>query len=327
MSSSIIPKLKKSGLTGRGGGGFPTGKKWELVKKAEGKEKYIVCNGSEGEPGVFKDKYILEKYPEMLIEGIALALKEIPKSKAYIFLNKEYYKKFKPTLAKLAKDFQIKFVKKKGGYLSGEETTLLNELEEAENYEPRLKPPYPTQSGLFGCPTLINNVETFYHTAQIAKNEYKKTRLYSISGDVKHKGVYDLPESHTAEKILKETDNYPKQAFFVQTGGGAIGEIFLQKELKQKVEGAGAIIVYDKKKTDPFKLMQKWSKFFMEGNCDKCVPCREGIYRIHEMLKSKKLDKKILDELFFVMKETSFCPLGSWAYLPFKTLCEKLKLK
>lgn len=325
--SSIIPKLIKSGLTGRGGGGFPTGKKWELVKKAGGKEKYIVCNGSEGEPGVFKDKYILQKHPEVLIEGIELALKELPNSSAYIFLNKEYYEKFKTKLKKLIRDLPIKLVKKKGGYLSGEETTLLNEIEKAERYEPRLKPPYPTQSGLYGCPTLVNNVETFYHVARIAKNEYKKTRLYTISGDVKHKGIYELPESHSVEKILKETDNYPKQSFFVQTGGGAIGGILLQKELNQKVGGAGAIIVYDKKKTDPFKLMKQWVKFFMEGNCDKCVPCREGLYRIHEMLKTKKLDKKILDELFFVMKETSFCPLGSWAYLPFKTLCEKLKLK
>ncbi len=323
---TIIPKLMESGLTGRGGGGFPTGKKWGIVKKAKGDKKYIVCNGSEGEPGVFKDRYILEKYPEEVIEGIKIALKTFPNSSAYIFLNKNYYKKFKTKLKSLTKNLPITLFKKTGGYLSGEETVLLNEIQKETKYEPRLKPPYPTQSGLFNQPTLINNVETFYYIAQVAKDKYKQTRFYSISGDIPNKGVFELPISWSAQKILKETGNFPAHPFFVQTGGGAMGEVLLPKELNQKVEGAGAIIIYDKKKTDSFKLMEKWAKFFLKGNCDKCVPCREGVYRINEMVRTRKIDCKILSDLFFVMEQTSFCPLGKGATLPFKSLCNKLQL-
>jgi NADH:ubiquinone oxidoreductase subunit F (NADH-binding) len=105
-----------------------------------------------------------------------------------------------------------------------------------------------------------------------------------------------------------------------------MGEILLPKELNQKVEGAGAIIIYDKKKTDSFKLMKKWAEFFLKGNCDKCVPCREGVYRINEMVRTRKIDCKILSDLFFVMEQTSFCPLGKGATLPFKSLCDKLQL-
>ena len=117
---TIIPKLVKSGLIGRGGGGFPTGKKWGIVEKAKGDKKYIVCNGSEGEPGVFKDRYILEKYPEELIEGIKLALQTFPNSSAYIFLNKNYYSKFKTKLKSLTKGLPVTLFKKTGGYLSGD---------------------------------------------------------------------------------------------------------------------------------------------------------------------------------------------------------------
>ena len=190
MSKSLIQKLKDSSLTGRGGGGFPTGLKWEFVKKAKGKKKYIVCNGSEGEPGVFKDKYVLENHADEFIEGISLALKIFPNSEAYIFLNKKYYTKFKSKLTRLKKGLPIKLFKKHGGYLSGEETVLLNEIEKHERYEPRLKPPYPTNVGLFGYPTLINNIETFYQITRIAKNKYDDTRLYSLSGDIKKKGIY-----------------------------------------------------------------------------------------------------------------------------------------
>lgn len=323
-------------LTGRGGGGFPTGLKWELVKNAKGDRKYIVCNGSEGEPGVFKDHHILSSHPETLIQGISLALQTIPNSSAYIFLNKKYYSEFKSRLTRLIRDLPITLFKKKGGYLSGEETVLLNEIQNCKRYEPRLKPPYPTEKGLFSLPTLVNNVETFYHIAKIAEGKYKKTRFYSISYyDPNNKKfpdkaysnsqIHELPVNWTVKQILTKTNNWPKYDFFVQTGGGAIGEILLPRELsKKKACGAGAIIIYNKEKTDILKFMKNLAQFFLKGNCDKCVPCREGVYRIDEMLKTKRIDPQILEEIFFVMDRTSFCPLGKGVPITFKSLLSKI---
>jgi len=223
----------------------------------------------------------------------------------------------------LTKGKPVVFFKKTAGYLAGEETSVC-EVIEGQRPEPRIKPPFPVQTGLWGYPTLINNVETFYYVAKIAKNQYKNTRFYSISGEVKNKGVYELPVNWPIEKILKETKNYPDFDFFLQAGGGASGEILLPQELKQSVFGQGAIIVFNRKKTDPLSLMKKWVDFFLQENCDKCVPCREGVYRLAEMLEKGKIDKKLLADLTFVLKETSFCGLGKIVMTPFNSLINKL---
>lgn len=320
---NIITQLNRHKLLGRSGSAFPTGLKWEMVKKAKSKRKYIICNAAEGEPDVFKDGFILENYPEEVIEGVKIALKTIDNSTAFIYLRKDYYKKFKKSLEKLIRGFPISLFKKTGGYLAGEETTVIATIE-GRRQEPRIKPPYPPQSGLYSRPTLINNTETFYCVTKIAKEEYKNTRFYSISGDVKNGGVYELPENYSASRILKETKNWPDFDFFVQVGGGASGEILLPDELNQKARGAGAIIVFNRKKTDPLSLMKKWVKFFLKENCDKCVPCREGVYRIAEMLKKKEIDRELLDNLFFVLEETSFCSLGRMIVVPFSSLINKL---
>ncbi len=367
-SKDIIAKLEKNNLLGRGGASFPTGLKWEMVRCAKAAKKYIICNGSEGEPNVFKDGFILENYPEAVIEGIKIALETINNSFAYIYLRKDYYEKFKEGLKKLIGEFPIMLFKKTGGYIAGEETSIIEAIE-GKRPEPRIKPPFPAQCGLWGSPTLINNVETFYYAAKIAKNEYKGTRFYSISGEAKYGGVYELPENYSILRVLKETENWPgvdpvrnlgrkkfsnfffaghpsKQYindfsdssehtnapsqvsngvdFFVQAGGGAFGEILLPKELNQEVKGTGAIIVFDRKKTNPFSLMKKWVNFFLEGNCDKCVPCREGIYRINEMLEKGKIEKELLEDILFVLKETSFCSLGKRIFRPFTDLLSKI---
>ena len=319
----IVSKLKENKLYGRGGAAFPTGLKWQMVKSAKAKKKYIICNASEGEPNVFKDGFILENYPEEVIKGIEIALETIDNSSAYIYLRKDYYKEFKKTLEKLIGNLPIKLFKKTGGYLAGEETSVFETIE-GKRPEPRIRPPFPPQAGLFGCPTLINNTETFYQVAKIAKNQYKKTRFYSISGQVKNKGIYQLSESWSIEKILKETKNWPDFSFFIQSGGGASGEILLSDELNQPVKGLGAIIIFDRKKTNHFSLMKKWVDFFLQANCDKCVPCREGVYRIAEMLEKDKIDKKTLEDIFFVLEETSFCALGRGVVVPLRSLIEKI---
>jgi len=319
----IIQKIKESGLTGRGGASFPTGDKWEAVKNASGEKKYIIVNASEGELGVMKDGFILENYPQEVVNGVKIALETFPNSEAYIYLRKDYYDKFKAKLVELTKNLPITLTREPGGYLCGEESTLIESIE-GNRFEPRMKPPFPTEKGLYGCPTLVNNLETFYSISKIYKDEYRGNRFYSITGDVKNPGVFEFSEEWTIEKILKETNNFPEKEFFIQVGGGASGVILTDKELNNRATGAGAIIVYDKEKTDPKKLMKKWIDFYFNENCGKCVPCREGVYRIKEILDGDNMDMEKLKDILFVLKETSFCPLGKGVSTPFESFLEKI---
>ena len=323
MGIDIINQLKIANLLGRGGAAFPTWQKWELVKNFKSDKKYIVANGSEGEPGTLKDGYILANYPEQLIAGIKIALETIDHSEAFIFLNKQYFRQHKERLTKLIGQLPITIFEEQGGYLSGEETMLCQEIEKSL-LRPRQKPPFTAQVGIWGKPTLINNIETFYYVAKIAAQEYKQTRFYSISGDIPHGGVYEFPIAWDINKVLLESKNWPQGDFFVSVGGGASGEVLLANELHRPTPGGGVIVVYDKKHTDPYQLLVKWADFFIAENCDKCTPCREGIYRLREMFKTRNLDKKTMTELIFILENTSFCPLGKMAALPFKTLVSKL---
>ncbi|MFC1656613.1 NADH-ubiquinone oxidoreductase-F iron-sulfur binding region domain-containing protein [Patescibacteria group bacterium] len=330
MDSKFIEKLKKSELTGRGGAGFPTWQKWELFAKAFGEPKYIVCNCAEGEPGVEKDRHILENHPEDVVAGIKVALDTFPKSQAYIYIRKDYHQKFGPILEKLVGNLPIKLFQKTGGYLAGEESTICSVLTDGK-IEPKIRPPYPCDCGILDKPTLVNNLETFYHIAQVEQGQYKKTRFYTISGDIKNSGVFELPEDFTIEQVLKKTDNYPdfdpsvdEAGFFVQSGGAMSGEIKLSDELDQTVRGQGAIVVYDKYNTDPDELLERWIDFFYKENCDKCVPCREGVYRIKEMLQKQTIKIQTLKDIFYVMEKTSFCALGSAVVVPVKSLIEKI---
>ena len=311
----IIQQIKKSNLLGRGGANFPTGLKWEVVKKAKSDKKYIIANASEGEPGVFKDQYLLENFPEEVVSGIKIAMDTIDHSQAFLYLRKDLYDKLGGKLRKVIKKSRvdIKLVKEPGGYLCGEETTLIESME-GERFEPRMKPPYPPQKGLYGKPTLVNNIETFYYVSKIIKNEYQNTRFYCVSGMVKKK-IYELPISWSVKKILAHADPdllKSNKNFFVQVGGGACGKIRAGKDLNKPVCGVGSIIDYPAK-TDAVKLMKKWINFYAKQNCGKCVPCREGIYRIREILSQPKISKAdwaLMKEILQVMSQTSFCGLG-----------------
>jgi NADH:ubiquinone oxidoreductase subunit F (NADH-binding) len=319
----IIDKIKEANLRGRGGAGYPTAVKWEMVSKAAGEVKYVICNVSEGEPLVTKDGYILEKYPETVIAGMKLALEAVGASKGIIYLRKDYYKKYKVNLTKLIGSLPLEIFEETCGYLGGEETTLL-EVIEGNRAEPRFKPPYPPQSGLYGCPTLINNLETFYSVAKIAAGEYRGTRFYTISGDIKNAGVFEFDESLPISRILENSENLPEFDFFVQAGGGASGTILLPSELDAPLSGAGSIVVFSKEKTDLSDLMKKWAEFFINENCGKCVPCREGVYRLNEMLQDKSFDPAAALEIVAVLKETSFCPFGKGVANSFESLINKL---
>ncbi len=330
---SILNKIKKANLVGRGGGCFPTVLKWEMVRKATGERKYVICNASEGEPGVKKDGYILENFGEKMIDGMKIAMdflladniksrKSKSDVKSYIFINHKYYKKLGGKLNKIIasnKKYRIElFIKPSGsGYIGGEETSILNAIE-GKRIEPRLRPPFPTTNGLWDRPTLINNVETFYNVSLVARDEFKENRFYTVSGDCLNSGVYELPDDWTVEKILKETGNYPKFDFFVQVGGDASGEVLNNKQLNKPASGAGSITIYNAKKYKPEEMLKKWIGFFVNESCGQCTPCREGVYRLNEIINSDNLDWRLIEELLNNLDEASFCGLGSVVPVPIR---------
>lgn len=325
METDIIEKLKLANLKGRGGAGFPTHLKWESVLKTNAPKKYIICNAAEGELDLKKDRYILENYLEDVISGINIALKTIDNSSAYIYLNKEYYSLFKEKLVNLIKDSEITLIEEDNGYIGGEESVAINFIE-GEIPEPIKRPPFVSEKGLHNMPTLVNNVETFYYVSKINKDEYNNERFYMVVGEKIKGGIYELKEGMTIREVLKKTDNYLESPFYVQVGGGAVGEIMIDEEFDKLVIGEGFIRVISYEE-DPYELMKKWAEFLVNGNCDKCTPCREGTYRILEMVKKRKLDVEALEEIFLAQEKTSFCALGRGTPTPFRSLINKVILK
>lgn len=320
MVSDIISKIKEADLYGGSGSMFPVAKKWEIVKEADSPKKYLICNASEGELETFKDYHILKNFPQKVIEGITLAVDTLSIEKAYIYLKYDYFDE----LAKVFDEFSqgsIEVIKKRGGYVGGEETSVISSIEGGRP-EPRPKPPYPAKTGLWGYPTLVNNVESFYRVAEIGRGEYLNMRFYSVSGDAPNKGVFEFPKDITVKKLLEKTANNPSFDYFLQVGGGAGGSILLPKETDVKFDCLGSVVIYEKEKTDTKELMRKWVNFFLEGNCDQCTPCREGLFRIMKMIESEDFNE--IEDIFLVMKETSLCALGERAVNPFKTLLEKV---
>jgi len=327
--TDIINKISLAGLVGRGGASFPTAQKWTAVKNALKSKKlgYIIVNGAEGEPGVNKDGYIIAKYPSEVMAGIYAADKFLGTAKIkkiYFFLSHEYYQKYAGGLksvlaahqyAAFRKKIEFFIKPEKLTYIAGEETALLN-LIEGRKIQPRLKPPYPTESGLHHHPTLINNTETFYNVGRLARGEYKEDRFYTVTGAVKHPGVYQLPINLSIEEVLAKTDNRPAYPFFVQTGGEASGEIFNASQLHNPIEGAGSIMVYNLEKTDRKKLLKYWLRFYNEQSCGQCAPCREGTHRLWEEINKKKVDYELFWEIVNSLEESSFCGLGSSLPVP-----------
>lgn len=313
----ILEKIKQAKLVGRGGAAFPVWQKWLSVKNASGKEKYVVCNAAEGEPGVEKDGYILENYPEQVIDGIKIAIDFLLVKKAYIYINNKYYKKFCRKLEKIIGNAPIVlFIKPlDSGYIGGEESAILNAIE-GLRVEPRLKPPYPTTSGLWQSPTLINNVETFYNVSLVEHNQYKNERFYTISGDCLKSGVYKLPQSYTIEKILKQTGNFPKFPFFVQVGGNMSGQVLNSKQIKRPATGAGSITIFSLEKYGFKKLIKGWLEFYKDESCGKCTPCREGVFRLSEAAMADKVDWLLFKDLLENLSNTSFCALGGSVPIP-----------
>lgn len=323
----LIQKLKKSNLTGRGGAGFPTWKKWEMVKCAPGDKKYVVCNLSEGEPGVLKDRFILENYLKVLIEGIELAMETVKAERAFLAVKDYYYDKYFGMLQNHIGKEPIEVIRKTGGYIAGEETTLLEMIENNPHPEPRIRPPYPVTDGLWHCPTLIDNAETLYSAALIARGKYKGERFVSISGDCPNPGVFSVPENYTIKQALEFSKNIMPEEYFIQIGGGASGTVLNQNQLDSPLLGMAAIVVYNRKKTQLGDLALKWARFFRDESCGKCVPCREGAYRLVELLESENPDWQLMFEIFENLKSSSFCAFGSFVPVPFESLTKNILCK
>ncbi len=322
-------------MIGRGGACFPVHLKWRSVKEAPASEKYIVCNAAEGEPDVKKDEYILEEHPERVIEGMRLARRFLEfqepgvQVKSFIYINYYYFRRFKEDLDEfIMENDNINFIIKpdESGYIGGEESTILNIIE-GKKAEPSLKPPFPTTKGLWGGPTLVNNVETFYEISLVNREEYDKKRFYTLGGKLRHKGVYHMPCQWTMEKILRESNNYPGFSFFVQVGGGASGQIWRHDQLKRKAGGAGSITVYSMKGHSPEDMIKNWIIFYINESCGQCTPCREGVYRIIRTISQKKINWHLLKDLMDNLREASFCGLGCSVPVPISSYIKNVLLR
>jgi NADH-quinone oxidoreductase subunit F len=324
--AEVTGLVKASNLLGRGGAGFPTGVKWSLVPMGDDapKPKYLVCNADEMEPGTFKDRYLLEGNPHQLIAGMIISAYAIQAGKAYIFLRWAY-KKAEAALRKaLAEAYEAGYLGKNilnsgfdldiyvhssaGRYICGEETALLNSLE-GKRAIPRTKPPYPAISGLFGKPTVVNNVETLCWISHIVVNgaEWFKalsltgtggTKLYGVSGKVKNPGTWELPLGITFRELLEEHAGgmMDGHKFRGALPGGASTDFIIEEHLDVKMDfstvaavgsrmGTGTMIVLDDK-TCPVAFIHNIEKFFALESCGWCTPCREGLPWVEKMLLS-----------------------------------------
>ncbi len=304
-----IALLKESGLIGRGGAGFPLGLKWESVRNEDSDEKIVVCNASEGEPGTAANAILFQENPEAVLAGIAICCHLVRANKAYIYLRKKYMvfaEKLRKILLEKKEYFdgiEVVVFEEPGGYVCGEETALLETLEGSRG-EPRLKPPYPTVSGAFGKPTVINNVESFANVPFIINNgvdEFKSigtenapgTKLYTISGPVVNPGVYELEIGLTLGELLKKAGGLKTGTLKGMQLGGASGifvkEDSLDKIFAPKAEGVNFGVGDIRFITDQESIPQiayELVGFFADESCGVCIPCKYGLLDVKDKLES-----------------------------------------
>jgi NADH:ubiquinone oxidoreductase subunit F (NADH-binding) len=339
----VIEEIKNSGLRGRGGAGFPTGLKWDLASKAPGDEKYVICNADEGEVGTFKDRYTLEGDPFSPIEAIAIASYAIGAEKAYIYLRTEYHylldilegaisqAKDRGFLHRGDFSVDIEVYEGAGAYVCGEESALIESIE-GKRGDCRPRPPFPPSEGLWGKPTIVNNLETLVNIpriilegaewfSQIGTERSKGTKVFSVAGDVEKPGVYELIMGSSLRELVEEMA-LARDTRMVQVGG-ASGRIVPYEEIDtplafEGVLGAGGVIVFNESR-DIIEMVRKNAEFFEEESCGKCFPCREGTKRMLEILtrfsrgEGSRRELKFLEDLAETMMLASLCGLGQAA--------------
>lgn len=360
----VIEQVTKSGLRGRGGAGFPTGLKWTTVAKAQAKKlKYIICNADEGDPGAFMDRSVLESDPHRVLEGMAIAAYAVGASRGYIYCRAEYPLAIKrlrmairaaENLGVLGNDiaesqfsFKVEIRLGAGAFVCGEETALIASIE-GRRGNPRPRPPFPAQSGLWDEPTLINNVETFANIAPIIQHggewfagigteKSKGTKVFALAGRITHTGLIEVPMGITLRDIVFELGGgIPDGKKFkaVQTGGpsgGCVPEQYLDMPVDYEslagvgsIMGSGGMIIMDET-----SCMVDVAKYFMDfcqsESCGKCVPCRVGTQQMFDLLQritegtATTKDLELLETLSDMVKATSLCGLGQSAPNPVVT--------
>ncbi len=335
----VTDEIKASGLRGRGGAGFPCGIKWEGARKSPGDEKYVICNADEGEVGTFKDRYILERDPFTLIEGIAIAGYAIGAKTGYIYLRAEYHRFLgllqgaidQARQAGFLAGFNLEIKEGAGAYICGEESALMDSIE-GRRGEARYRPPFPTTAGLWGKPTIINNVETLMNIPQImlqgaewfnrmGTERSKGTKVFSVCGDVSKPGVYEMVLGSSLRELVVELAG-AQDIKMVQIGG-ATGRILPYDKIDtplafEDVLGAGAVIVFDRSR-DVIDIVGRTMEFLVEESCGKCTPCRQGTEVMVEIMErfrhgeGRQKDLKDLEDLSGTMMLTSLCGLGQAA--------------
>lgn len=358
--TELIDMVKKSGLRGRGGAGFPTGMKWGFIPHDPSQPKYLVCNCDESEPGTFKDRVIIEKDPHQLIEGIILASFAIGAEKAFIYSRGEFYfgiqqlqkavdqAKEKGYLGQhiFGSSFSLDIVVHTGAgaYIAGEETAQLDSLE-GYKAQPRSKPPFPAIAGLYGKPTIVNNVETLCNAVHIVQNgptwfqsigkeKNHGTKIFQISGHVKKPGVVELPLGTSLREVIFEhaggmRDGHTFKAVYP---GGSSCSLLTEKDLdvsmdfdslaeKGSMLGTASLIVMDES-ANMVKVAHRLMEFYQNESCGKCTPCREGtrwMVQVLERLLNGQGTQSDLDLILNVcdnMAANSFCPLAVGAAPP-----------
>jgi NADH:ubiquinone oxidoreductase subunit F (NADH-binding) len=351
--TELIEEIKKSNLRGRGGAGFNCGQKWFFAQQAQADKKYVICNADEGEPGTYKDRLIMQGDPQSILEGMAICGHAIGAKQGYIYCRGEYpyvvdiLKQAIEQAQDLLGDFRIEVRAGAGAYVCGEETALIESIE-GHRGEPRFKPPFPGVQGLWGKPTIVNNVETFANIpviltkgaewyASIGDPSYPGTKVLTLTGDVNNKTFFEVTSDTTVRQVIFELGGgIPggKQFKAVQIGGssgGFIPESLLDTPISfdalAKIGatlGSGAVLVMDETR-DMVDVAETIARFFEHESCGKCAPCREGTARIHEIINKikdgdgREADIALLKKLGGVMSISCLCGLGQAAPTPILT--------
>jgi NADH-quinone oxidoreductase subunit F len=369
----IIDQVKKSGLRGRGGAAFSAGLKWSFMPKTSDKPKYLCINGDESEPGSFKDRQIFESNPHQLIEGILIANYAIGSKTAYLYIRGEYHKWIKLMEKALADAYDQGFVGEKmkekfgteffcdiyihkgaGAYICGEESSLMNSIEGKRGY-PRVKPPFPAQNGLWGCPTTINNVETITNVppiinkgwewfSKIGEPKHPGTLLYGVSGHVNKPGIYELPSGTLlTDLIYNYAGGVPgeKKILCVIPGGSSMPPLRGEQIEGVKMDaeslkafgtaiGTGGVIVMDED-TDLVRVLARIAKFYYHESCGQCTPCREGtgwmLKILNRMVKGEGTshDLDLLISVANNIEGNTICALGEAAAWPVKFMIQRFR--
>ena len=357
--AEVVDEISKSGLRGRGGGGYPTGLKWATMAKMPGEQKYVICNADEGDPGAFMDRSVLESDPHRVLEGMAIAGYAVGATQAFIYVRAEYplaIERLQKAIKQAKRlsilgsqifdspfDFKVDIRIGAGAFVCGEETALIASVEGGRGL-PRPRPPYPAQSGLWGCPTLINNVETFANIAVIIREgaewyanigteKSKGTKVFALTGKIRNNGLIEVPMGITLREIVEEMGGgVPDgEVKAVQTGGpsgGCIPASLLDTPVDYdslvtigSMMGSGGMVVMDKT-TSMIEVAQFYMEFCRGETCGKCIPCRVGTVQMYQALtkilkgEATARDLEQLEQLCGMVKDTSLCGLGQTAPNP-----------